>query len=150
MVTGVRASALRAAIRDLADARPVGTAADQEIARKITECDWKLAQYRAALDAGATPVTVATWIAETEAERATYSLAMNRPAARPRMSEAEIKAVADKLADVARVLRAADPDDKAEIFRQLGLRLTYHPGRQLVQAQIEIPHWQIDGVRGGT
>jgi site-specific DNA recombinase len=64
------------------------------------------------------------------------------------MSEAEIKAVADKLADVARVLRAADPDDKAEIFRQLGLRLTYHPGRQLVQAQIEIPHWQIDGVRG--
>jgi hypothetical protein len=71
------------------------------------------------------------------------------PAARPRMSEAEIKAVVDRLADVARVLRAADPDDKAEIFRQLGLRLTYHPSRQLVQARIEIPHWQIDGVREG-
>jgi hypothetical protein len=29
---------------------------------------------------------------------------------------------------MARVLINADPDGKAEIFRQLGLRLTYHPG----------------------
>jgi hypothetical protein len=51
--------------------------------------------YRAALDAGASPATVATWIAETEAEKARYL-----------------------------------------IFRQLGLRLTYHPGRELVEAQV--------------
>jgi hypothetical protein len=57
----------------------------------------------------------------------------------------------DKLADIALVLRDADPDDKAEIFRQLGLKLTYHPGRQLMEAQIEVPqHWQIDSVRGLT
>ena len=53
------------------------------------------------------------------------------------MSEAEIKAIVDKLADIARVLHDADPDDKAEIFRQLGLKLTYHPGRQLVEAKIK-------------
>jgi hypothetical protein len=37
---------------------------------KIAECGRKLAQYRGALDSGASPVTVATWIAETEAEKA--------------------------------------------------------------------------------
>jgi site-specific DNA recombinase len=138
-------------IRDLAEASSAGATTAEETAHRITECDRKLAQYRAALDAGASPATVATWIAETEAERATYSLAMNRSVTRPRLSEAEIKAVVDKLADVALVLRDADPDDKAEIFRRLGLKLTYHPGRQLVQAQVAVSdYWQIDGVRGGT
>jgi hypothetical protein len=67
------------------------------------------------------------------------------------MSEAEITAAVDKLADIALVLQDADPDDKAEIFRQLALKLTYHPGRQLVEAQIEVPqHWQTESVRGGT
>jgi len=143
-------------IRDLAAAQQPGTTRDahdhEEAARKIAECARKLAQYRAALDAGASPATVATWIAETEAEKASYALAMRRTATRrPRMTEAEIKAIVDKFADIAAVLHDADPDDKAEVFRQLGLRLTYHPGRQLVEAEVEIPqHWQSDSVRGGT
>jgi hypothetical protein len=67
------------------------------------------------------------------------------------MTEAEIRAIVDKLADIVRVLHDADPDDKAEIFRQLGLKLTYHPGRRLVEAKIEAPqHWYFDSVRGGT
>jgi hypothetical protein len=37
------------------------------------------------------------------------------------MSATDIKTIVDKLADIALVLRNADPDDKAEIFRQLGL-----------------------------
>jgi site-specific DNA recombinase len=48
------------------------------------------------------------------------------PAApRPRMTEAEIRSIVDKLADIARVLRDADPDDKSEILRQLGLKLAH-------------------------
>jgi len=119
--------------------------------RKIAECDRKLAQYRAALNAGASPATVAAWIAETEAEKACYVLAMRAATTRTRMTESEIRAIVDKLADIALVLHDADPDDKAEIFRQLGLKLTYHPGRHLVQAQVEVPqHWQIDSVRGAS
>lgn len=142
-------------IRDLAAAQRAGTVTrageDEEAARKVAECDRKLAQYRAALDAGASPATVAAWIAETEAEKARHQLAARPAPARTRMSEAEIKAVVDKLADIALVLRDADPDDKAEIFRQLGLKLTFHPGRQLVEAQIEVPeYWQMESVRGGT
>jgi hypothetical protein len=123
-------------------------------AAKIAECDRKLAQYRAALDAGANPATVAAWIAETEAEKATYALVTRRPDAprpRPRMTEQEIRAVVDKLADIARILSEADPNDKSEIFRKLGLKLTYHPGRRIVEAKIEpAPLGFFESVRGRT
>ena len=70
---------------------------------------------------------------------------------RRRMSEAEIKAIVDRLADLARVLADADPNDKSEIFRQLGLRLTYHPGRGLVEAQVMPAECGFfESVRGGT
>jgi site-specific DNA recombinase len=45
---------------------------EDAIQAKIAECDRKLASYRATLDAGADPATVATWITETETERARY------------------------------------------------------------------------------
>ena len=67
------------------------------------------------------------------------------------MSEAEIKSIVDRLADIARVLFDAGPEDKAEIFRQLGLKLTYHPGRKLVEAKVQLAQFGFfDGVRGGT
>lgn len=128
-------------IHDLAAAQHPGTtrdtSGDEEAARKIAECDRKLAQYRAALDAGASPATVATWIAETEAEKAGYRLSTRPAVPRPRMTEAEIRTIVGKLAQVASVLHDANPDEKAEIFRQLGLKLTYHPGRRLVRATVE-------------
>jgi DNA invertase Pin-like site-specific DNA recombinase len=140
-------------LRALAEATPDFSPANERdgIAGKIAECDRKLAQYRAALDARANPVTVAGWIAETEAEKAGYALLTRKPEARSRMTEQEIKDIVEKLANIGRVLTDADPDDKAEIFRKLGLRLTYHPGSLLVKAQIEAPqYWYFESVRGGT
>ena len=67
------------------------------------------------------------------------------------MTEAEIKALVERYAGIATVLREADPDDKADVFRQLGLKLTYYPGSRLVQAETKIPaHWYSESVRGGT
>jgi site-specific DNA recombinase len=146
---------MRDTLRALAEAQQDGIARagdGGETAGKIAECDRRLAQYRAALDAGANPATVASWIAETEAEKANYALTARGPAQpRPRMTERDIKAVVDKLADIARVLTEADPDDKSEIFRQLGLKLTYQPGRRIMEARIEpAPHGFFESVRGGT
>jgi site-specific DNA recombinase len=98
---------------DISTARSApARAGDEEAARQIAECDRKLVQYRAALDAGASPATLATWIAEAEAEKAGCQLSTCKPAPRPRMTEAEIRSVIDKLAEVAAVLHGADPDDK--------------------------------------
>jgi hypothetical protein len=60
--------------------------------------------------------------------------------------------VVSALSDVLAVLRAADPADKAEIYTQLGLRLTYQPGNDpAVRAEVRIvpaQHWQFESVRG--
>jgi len=66
------------------------------------------------------------------------------------MTDAEIKAIVERLADLARVLADADPNEKSQIFRQLGLRLNYHPGRELMEAQVMPAEcWFFESVRGG-
>jgi site-specific DNA recombinase len=131
-------------------------AEEDEINSKIAECDRKLIQYRATLDAGADPATVARWITETEAERAKHQATKRAipQHARPKsMSRDEIASVVSALSDLLTVLRRADPADKAEIYTQLGLRLTYHPSNRTVRAEAHISpaqHWQFESVRGGT
>jgi hypothetical protein len=54
---------------------------------------------------------------------------------------------------LAAVIRDADPADKAEIYRGLGLVLTYQPNAQLVRAKAHLstdPRGVTVGVRGGT
>ncbi len=41
------------------------------------------------------------------------------------------------LGDITTVLRHADPADKAEAYRQLGLRLNYQPETQAVRAEVD-------------
>ncbi len=105
---------------------------DDEIKTKIDDCDRKLTQYPAALDAGAEPATVAQWITRTEAERARYQAARRaapQPQAKP-MSPEKIAAIVRDLAYLITVIRNADPTDKAKIYTRLGLRLTYQPGEE--------------------
>ncbi|WP_154936161.1 hypothetical protein [Micromonospora palomenae] len=68
------------------------------------------------------------------------------------MSRAEITTLVNPLGDITAVLRDADPADKAEVYRQLGLRLTYRPETQTVRAEVDLSaHRRIFiGVRGGT
>jgi site-specific DNA recombinase len=84
---------------------------EDQIKAEIAKCDRKLDQYRATLDAGADPTTVARWITETEAERARHQAAMRAVPQRARqsMSRDEIASVVSALSDLLAVLRAADP-----------------------------------------
>jgi hypothetical protein len=54
------------------------------------------------------------------------------------MTHAEIATLVRALGDILTVLRDADPADKAEVYRQLGLRLTYHPQTQTVHAEADL------------
>ncbi|WP_433353307.1 hypothetical protein ACQPYV_22670 [Micromonospora saelicesensis] len=56
------------------------------------------------------------------------------------------------LGDITAVLRDVDPADKAEVYRQLGLRLNYQPETQTVRAAIDLSahRGQIICVRGAT
>jgi hypothetical protein len=97
----------------------------------LAECDAKLARYRTALEAGADPAVVAGWIAETQAERRLAEQCDNRTAnvaeTRHRMSADEIIAIVEELGDMVTALRDAEPEHKLDVYRNLGLRLTYDP-----------------------
>jgi site-specific DNA recombinase len=134
---------------------PEPPADENDIRTKIAECDRKLAQYRATLDAGADPATVARWITETETERARHQAVKRTAPGRTAlsMSRDEIASVVTALSDLLTVLRRAEPADKAGIYTQLGLRLTYQPSDRVVRAKALISpaqHWQFESVRGGT
>ncbi|MGC4821762.1 hypothetical protein [Micromonospora sp. DT63] len=68
------------------------------------------------------------------------------------MTQAEITELVHALGDIVTVLRDADPADKAEVYRQLGLRLTYHPEAQTVHAEVDLNAHRgaIVCVRGST
>jgi hypothetical protein len=122
-------------------------AADQETApedasivearRVLAETETQLARYRAACDAGADPEIVAGWIAETKARRARAEQVLRGPKQRKRMTREEIAALVAALGDIWATLQEADPADKAEVYRQLCLGLTYQPENKLVEAKNE-------------
>ncbi|MEV4814983.1 hypothetical protein [Micromonospora tulbaghiae] len=97
---------------------------------------------------------VTAWIAQTQAERARAETEL-RTIARTtprRMSRGEITTLVTALGDITTVLRNADPADKAEVYRQLGLRLNYQPETQTVHAEVDLSAHRgvIVCVRGGT
>jgi hypothetical protein len=121
---------------------------------EITACDAKIARYKATLDAGGDPAIVAGWITSTQAERAA-ALAQLRPIANRtvrRLSRPEIADLIHRLGDIVQALRRADPKDKAEVYRHLGLYLSYDPNRQIVRAEARPGSCRGEMVRveGGT
>jgi site-specific DNA recombinase len=130
---------------------------DQDAIRSrahLAECNTKLARHRAALEQGADPKIVTGWIAEVEAERRHALAVLNQPKPRPaqRMTHDQINDLVSQLGAIVGVLREADPTDRADVYQQLGLRLTYHPTQQKVRVQAQPgadPYGEMVGVRGG-
>ncbi|HWG27170.1 MAG TPA: recombinase family protein, partial [Actinospica sp.] len=141
------------------DASPItGTdAVSADAARKLAECDTKLKKYRAALEAGTDPETVGEWIAEVKAERAAINTEaktqLTGGQSAERLDETEINAMIKALGDIRPLIQAAEPADKAKVYKELGLELTYEPGKQIVRAQVILGpdiRGVIGSVRGGT
>ncbi|RSN03136.1 recombinase family protein [Nonomuraea sp. WAC 01424] len=131
---GRRLDETAGALADLGQEPKDGAA--ESLKLKIAECDRKLAQHRAALEAGADPALIAQWMAETQTQRVAAQAQLRQSSGRRRMTREEIHAVMIALGDLVKVIQEADPLDKAELYAQLGLRLTYRPQKQLVEAQV--------------
>jgi hypothetical protein len=74
-------------------------------------------------------------MAEVKAQRSAAEARLGQGTRRPRLTAGEITRIVSSLRDLISGLADADPADKAEIYGQLGLALTYHPGEQKVRAQ---------------
>ena len=108
----------------------------------------RVTKYRSLLEAGTDPALVAGWIAEVQGERlrAEAELASLRPTAPP--TAAEVRDLVDGLGGLTAVLAHADPESKARVYSELGLRLTYDHVRNLVVAEVQ--PWATARVGGGT
>ena len=115
-----------------------GTLAQAEAARKkITEYDAEISQYRESLKAGADPAVVGPWIAETQAKKVAAQAQIRATTGRRQMNRDEIAAVVTAFGDLVQVVHEADAADKADIYAQLGITLTYRPDSQLVEATVK-------------
>ena len=122
--------AMADAQHDLVDQQRIAAARE-----KITTCQTKLDRYRAALEAGTDPTVVQQWITQVQAEKATAEAELRQLTSRRTMTPEEINTIVEALGGIASILRRADPADKAGVYRQLGLRLTYEPGPRLIKAE---------------
>jgi hypothetical protein len=77
---------------------------------------------------GRRPHTILRWAELVPVLRSGCTKTCNRP------SPGKIGSVVTALGDIAAVLAHANPADKAEIYSQLGLRLTDQPGQRIVLA----------------
>ncbi|MBQ1073320.1 hypothetical protein KBX06_09105 [Micromonospora sp. C31] len=100
---------------------------------------------------------MAGWIAETQAERQRamqrhQAPAEEEPRTPARLSEDQIITVVEELGDLVDALRDAEPEHKLEVYRSLGLHLSYEPETQTVRASVDLAahRWDSVRVRGGT
>lgn len=130
---------------------------DTDTAAIIAACDAKLEKYRAALEAGVDPETVGGWINTVKAERA--AALAKTPAAHTtaipsrRLTDEDIKMTVQALGDIRDVIRNASAEDKARVYDELELQLTYNPAKKEVRAEITLDpriHGVMVSVRGGT
>jgi hypothetical protein len=123
---------------------------------RVSGYDAKIARYRAALEAGADPKLVTTWItgAQTARERALALLPKPSPQDDEilRLTAADLERTLDHLGDLVTALRDADPGQKFDLYRALGLQLTYQPDTRTVHAVVDLGEhrWDLVGVRGLT
>jgi len=110
----------------------VDDAVTAEERREIADCEAKLRQHRAALEAGADPAIVTGWMAETQARRAAAEARTRPGPQRLRLSRGEITRHIAAIGDVTGVLATGNLADKATLYGQLGLSLTYQQAAMTV------------------
>ncbi|WP_412749746.1 hypothetical protein [Krasilnikovia sp. M28-CT-15] len=111
-----------------------------ELRQTIADADAKINRYRATLDAGGDPALIAGWISEATALKRGAQARLGLTEAPPqRMTSDQLDTIADAFNDLFRLLRDADPRDKAELYSRIGLRLTYQPGPETMIAEVVTP-----------
>ena len=144
-------------------AAPGPAAASEDTRAIIADCDARLARYQATLDAGADPQAVAEWTRQVKAERAAAlarDASQTRRQASRQLTEDDIRALITALGNLRDVIRDAGPAEKAAIYDQLGLKVTYMPGEDKIRAEVTISpekflehaeqYGETGRVRGGT
>ncbi|TDC86932.1 hypothetical protein [Actinomadura sp. 7K507] len=107
-----------------------------QLRKQLSTCDQRLNQYRAALNAGADAVQVARWINDTEQERARLEGELRAIPADQAVSSDGLAELLHETGELAHAVVNAHPDDKADLYAKLGLKMMYYPQKKLVEAKV--------------
>lgn len=121
---------------------------EAELRAAIADCDRRIRDHRQLLDDEDSVALAAQWIAETQRERSVLDRHLAQRVPGGEMTTKEVEALVNSLRDIVGVVAAADPEDKSDLYAQLGVSLSYEPaGTVTVQAH---PRGVTVGVGGGT
>ena len=123
----------------LADAAQPDTdqeAHQRQIRERIRKLDQELNSYRTIVRTEPEAAsTVGKWIAETNQERRRLEALLGRTPTTNLTAE-DVKALIASLHDITATLAAADPADKAKVYAEMGIGITYHQdGRVVVESR---------------
>ena len=111
-------------------------AQERQIRDRIRKLAHELDSYRAIVRSEPEAAsTVGRWIAETNQERRRLEALLGRTPT-TRLTTEDVKAVVASLQDITATLAAADPADKAKVYAEMGIDITYHQdGRVVVESR---------------
>ena len=66
-------------------------------------------------------------MAQVHRERANLQAQLGHTIPGGKLTSSQVRALVDALRDIVTVLAEADPQDKADLYGELGVNLTYHP-----------------------
>ena len=124
-------------------------ARDSATRAAIADCDLRIDRLLASVEHGMPPEWIATRVVNLRAERDRIQATLpDKRTSRP-LSLGEIRAMADALGGLVRILKEASPQDRAAVYHELGIRLDYHPDTNCVHAKADFAR-VARGVGGGT
>jgi site-specific DNA recombinase len=121
-------------------------AQERQIRDRIRKLDQELDSYRTIVRTEPEAAsTVGKWIAETNQERRRLEALLGRtPTAR--LTAEDIKALVASLQDITATLAAADPADKAKVYAEMGIDISYHQdGRVVVESRPRVVESSVGG-----
>ncbi len=120
---------------------------EAELRKQLAECDRTLAAHRSVLkDQPDTAAEAGKWIAETMKERRRIERQLNTKSPNAKLTKDDVRALVTSLQDIVATLADADADDRAEVYAELGISLTYHrDGRVLVESRPHVPQVRVGG-----
>lgn len=129
---------------------PEATAHDGAVIAAIADCDLRIERLMQSVEQASMPMEwVSRRIVDLRNERDRLEKRFpTRSHWRP-LSAGEIEAMATALGGLMRTLQNASPADRAAVYDQLGLRLTYEPASNQVRAEVDLARGPR-GVGGGT
>ena len=132
----------------VAEPDPAMLEREAALRKAIADCDRKLANYRALLDTEDAGTVAAGWIADTQRQRRALEHQLGQHIPGDQLTTDQVKALVHALKNIVQVLSEADIIDKADLYEELGIELTYHPdGRVAVETR---PRRLEVRVGGGT